>query len=51
MLQSGKVDVCFLQETKLSLFNLNLAEGLWRAKDMEWTHLDSVGTSGGLVIL
>ncbi|XP_058786284.1 uncharacterized protein LOC131660936 [Vicia villosa] len=51
MLQSGKVDVCFLQETKLSSFNLKLAEELWGAKDVDWTHLDSTGASGGSAIL
>lgn len=49
--QAGKVDVCMLQETKLSSFSLKIAEEFWGSKEVEWTHLDSIGASGGSVIL
>lgn len=51
MVQSGKVDVCMLQETKVSKFTLSLVKEFWGGKDVEWTHLDSNGASGGSVIL
>ncbi|XP_058784242.1 uncharacterized protein LOC131659013 [Vicia villosa] len=51
MNQSSRVDVCFLQETKLSTFNLKTAEDFWGAKDVDWTHKDSNGALGGSVIL
>lgn len=49
--QSGKMDVCFLHETKLQKFDAKLAEELWGAKEVEWLNLDSTGAYGGLVIL
>lgn len=51
MNQVNRVDVCFLQETKIPSFDLNLAEELWGGKDVEWSHKDLEGASGGLVIL
>lgn len=51
MRQSAKVDVCFLQETKIPNFCLKMAEELWGDKEMEWTNLDSNGASGESVIL
>lgn len=51
MNQAGRVDVCMLQETKLPSFSLKIAGEFWGLKEVEWSHLDSVEASGGLVML
>lgn len=51
MNQPGRLDVCLIQEIKLSIFNLKTAGEFWGAKDVEWTHMDSIGASGGSFIL
>lgn len=49
--QFRKADVCFLQETKLQNFNEKMEKEMWGDREMEWTHSDSDGASGGTVIL
>lgn len=51
LLKSEKVDVCFIQETKLSCFSDILAHSLWGGTDVNWTASNSIGAAGGLVIL
>lgn len=45
------IDVCFLQETKLSFFNDDLASSLWGNRVVEWMACHSIGVAGGMVIL
>ncbi|XP_058761236.1 uncharacterized protein LOC131634588 [Vicia villosa] len=51
LLKVSKVDLCFIQETKLPCFNDNLASSLWGGNEVEWTSSNSEGASGGMVVL
>lgn len=51
LLQFSKVEVCFIQETKLDGFNYNLAKYFWRGCEVEWSASNSEGAVGGMVIL
>jgi exonuclease III len=51
MLQQGKFDVCFLQETKKSSIEEFAIHNLWGHKDVKWVVKDPVGLSGGMLIL
>lgn len=51
LLNSSKVDICFLQETKLSSFNDNLAKSFWGGIEVDSTASFSEGASDGMVIL
>ncbi|XP_058776661.1 uncharacterized protein LOC131650982 [Vicia villosa] len=51
LIKSNNIDVCFIQETKLSGFNDYLAGAFWGSSDVEWTACNSVGAAGGMVIL
>lgn len=51
ILQSSKVNVCFIQETKQSAFSDILASSFWGGRDVEWTAKNADGATGGLVIL
>ncbi|XP_058742529.1 uncharacterized protein LOC131615027 [Vicia villosa] len=51
LIQSNNIDVCFIQETKLHVFNESLACDFWGNKEVEWTTCNSVGAAGGMVIL
>ncbi|XP_058766042.1 uncharacterized protein LOC131639577 [Vicia villosa] len=50
LIQSNKVEVCFIQEIKISSFNDSLACDFWGSRDVEWTASNSVGAAGGMVI-
>lgn len=45
------MEACFIQETKISYFNDNLASSFWGSSDVDWTTSNSDGASRGLVIL
>lgn len=51
LLNSCKVDVCFLQETKITNFNDSYANSFWGRSIMDWTTSNSSGASGGMAIL
>ncbi|XP_058785888.1 uncharacterized protein LOC131660624 [Vicia villosa] len=51
LIQSNNIDVCFVQETKLSDFNDVIAGSFWGNKEVDWTESHSKGASGGMVIL
>ncbi|XP_058726684.1 uncharacterized protein LOC131598058 [Vicia villosa] len=49
--RSNKVEVGFIQETKLTCFSEKLARSFWGSSDVEWTACNSEGASGGMVVL
>ncbi|XP_058762540.1 uncharacterized protein LOC131635919 [Vicia villosa] len=51
LLASSKVDVCFIQETKLSSFNDVVARSFWGGIEVDWTVSHSEGASGGMANL
>ncbi|XP_058726795.1 uncharacterized protein LOC131598187 [Vicia villosa] len=51
LLQSLKIDICLLQETKIPCFSDSLAKSFWGENGVEWTASNSVGAAGGMVIL
>lgn len=51
LLNSNKVDVCFIQETKWSSFNENIANSFWGGVEVDWSTSNSEGASGGMVII
>lgn len=51
LLQSKKIDICFIQETKLPVFNDLLTRTFWGSKNVEWTVCNSLGAASGMVIL
>ncbi|XP_058763157.1 uncharacterized protein LOC131636567 [Vicia villosa] len=50
-IQKGEVDICFIQETKLSGINSNIVKELWGDNQVEWSHLDANGASGGILTM
>lgn len=51
LIQKGKVDMCFLQETKFLEFNNKVTGAFWGSKDVELSYCAFAGASGGLRIL
>ncbi|CAK8541086.1 unnamed protein product [Lathyrus sativus] len=54
LIQSGKVDIFFVQETKLSGVDLKMTVSLWGGggdDSVEWNEAGSVGASGRIIIL
>lgn len=51
LLNSSRVDICFLQETNLGSFNDNLARSFWGNEEVDWTTCNWTGASEGMVIL
>ncbi|XP_058752696.1 uncharacterized protein LOC131625878 [Vicia villosa] len=49
LIQKGDVDLCFIQETKLSGIGMNLVKEMWGGVDVEWSFLDAIGASGGIL--
>ncbi|XP_058725579.1 uncharacterized protein LOC131596860 [Vicia villosa] len=47
MNRTGEADVCFIQETKLSGIN----EGMWGEDRFEFSYLDAIGASGGILTI
>ncbi|XP_058748334.1 uncharacterized protein LOC131621305 [Vicia villosa] len=50
-IQQHKIDVCFIQETKTECFSDSLAREFWGSKEVDWSAGNSIGASGGMVIL
>lgn len=42
LIQSYKLEVCFIQETKISCFNEILTSSFWGSKEVEWTMSNSL---------
>ncbi|CAK8575049.1 unnamed protein product [Lathyrus sativus] len=51
MIQLGKVDVYFTQESKLPKLDSNLASLLWGDSNVEWSKFGIVGSTGAIFIL
>ncbi|XP_058726991.1 uncharacterized protein LOC131598402 [Vicia villosa] len=51
IIQKGKADVFFLQETKLSSISDVVARSLWGNSDVDFSFSESEGRSGGILIL
>ncbi|XP_058724480.1 uncharacterized protein LOC131595951 [Vicia villosa] len=51
ILAKAKVDLIFIQETKLKKMEESLIRSLWGWEDCEWSALDSEGQSGGVVTI
>src|SRR4051812_23689770 len=50
-IQKGDVDICFIQETKLSSLDPQLVKELWGDNNVEWSFLDANGASGGILTM
>jgi exonuclease III len=51
LLSTWKVDIVCLQETKLKMVSSQLVQSLWRCPYKEWCHVDSIGASGGILLM
>lgn len=51
VIQSDMVNLCFVQEFKLKVFNSSFQAEFWGNKEVELTHYDYVGASGWMIIL
>ncbi|CAK8570842.1 unnamed protein product [Lathyrus sativus] len=51
LIQSGKVDICFVQESKLVAVNLEMTSSLWGDPNVECSESGACGASGGIIIL
>jgi hypothetical protein len=51
LLSTWKVDIVCLQETKLKMVSDQLVHSLWRCPHKEWCHVDSIGASGGILLM
>ncbi|XP_058762952.1 uncharacterized protein LOC131636352 [Vicia villosa] len=50
-IQKGEVDVCFIQETKLSGIESSVVKEMWGGNLVEWSHSDAIGASGGILTM
>lgn len=51
LIQASKIDVCFIQETKLASLDELIVSLLWGDSNVKWTESGVVGSAGGVVIL
>ena len=51
LLQTWKVDLVCLQETKLVAVTELVVCSLWRSRSKGWTFLPSIGAAGGILLL
>ena len=51
LLSIWKTDIVCLQETKLTAVSQTLVRSLWRCRYVDWISLDSVGASGGIILM
>ncbi|XP_058723105.1 uncharacterized protein LOC131594923 [Vicia villosa] len=49
--KKGMVDICFIQETKLSLVDSSIVRELWGDDSVEWSFAEVTGASGGLITM
>lgn len=50
LIQSGNIDLCFIQESKFTSFDESLAWSIWGNKEVEWTTSNSRGSSGDMIL-
>ncbi|XP_058784565.1 uncharacterized protein LOC131659380 [Vicia villosa] len=50
-IQRGRVDLAFLQETKLRDVQHQYVKEMWGDEWVEWSHLEAEGASGGILIM
>ena len=50
-LRDWKADIVCLQETKLKGLSSNIIYSLWGRSHMDWCCVDSIGASGGILIM
>ena len=51
LLHSWKADIVCLQETKLESVSRGLIRSLWCCRYVDWLCLDSIGASGGILLM
>jgi hypothetical protein len=51
LLSQWKVNIVCLQETKLEMITPSLVQSLWRCPYVEWSHVPSIGASGGILLM
>jgi exonuclease III len=51
LLHHWKADVVCFQETKLMSVTQGLVKSLWRCKYVDWISLNSIGASGGIILM
>lgn len=51
ILSNGKVDICFIQETKIQKMGDNLLFRLWGNMDWQWFTVDSISQSSGILTI
>ncbi|XP_045810866.1 uncharacterized protein LOC123905300 [Trifolium pratense] len=51
LIKSGAFDMCLLQETKRTSFSDSMIHSLWGHKEVDWLAKESVGLSGGLLLV
>jgi exonuclease III len=51
LLSKWKIDIVCLQETKLKMVSNQIVHSLWRCPYKEWCHVDSIGASGGILLM
>ena len=51
LLRQWKVDIVCFQETKLDMITPSVVQSLWSCPYMEWCHMDSIGASGGILLM
>ena len=51
LLSQWKVDIVYLQETKLEMITTGLVQSLWRCTYAEWCNVAYVGALGGILLM
>lgn len=51
LLREWKVDIVYLQETKLKMISRKTVRSLWSNIYVDWVYLASLGASGGVVVM
>lgn len=51
IISKGKADIFFIQESKLKKVNEDMAMSFWRSGEIDSSSSESIGLSGGLIIL
>ncbi|XP_058775210.1 uncharacterized protein LOC131649465 [Vicia villosa] len=50
-IRKGDVDICFIQETKLSGIEFSVVKEMWGDNQVEWSYLDANGALGGILTM
>ncbi|CAK8560492.1 unnamed protein product [Lathyrus sativus] len=51
LIKPGKVDICFIQKTKLVVLDESIAPLLWGSYEVEWSEAEPIDGVGGVAIL